>query len=114
MPTTMPVGDHNLQPPLHLKYNGRRVRFVGTPDAPAWVAQDVCDILGIENVSSAVAGFDHDEKGVCTKYTIVGKQTLLTVYEPGLYKLIFKSRKPEAKRFQKWVFNEVLPRACCQ
>lgn len=34
---------------------------------------------------------------------------MLTVYEAGLYRLIFKSRKPEAKQFQKWVFNEVLP-----
>ena len=44
-----------------------------------------------------------------TLHTVAGRQTLLTVYESGLYRLIFQSRKPEAKLFQKWVFGEVLP-----
>jgi hypothetical protein len=35
---------------------------------------------------------------------------MLIVNEPGLYRLIFQSRKPEAERFKAWVFNEVLPR----
>ena len=97
------------QAPLNLSFEGKRVRFVGTSENPAWVAQDVCDVLGIESARSATAGFDHDEKGVHTVYTLGGSQKLLTVYESGVYKLIFKSRKPEAKKFKKWVFGEVLP-----
>jgi len=96
-------------PPLNLNFEGRRLRFVGTPDKPAWIAQDVCDILEIESARSALAKFDEDEKGVHSVYTLGGSQTHATVYESGFYRLIFKSRKPEAKRFQKWVFGEVLP-----
>jgi prophage antirepressor-like protein len=95
--------------PISLTFEGQRVRFVGTADRPEWVAQDVCDVLGIENARSAIANFDADEKGVHTIYTLGGKQNVATVYEPGLYKLIFKSRKDGAKAFQKWVFHEVLP-----
>jgi prophage antirepressor-like protein len=94
---------------IDLDYEGRRVRFVGTPDAPEWIAQDVCDAIGIESASRAVADFDDDEKGMRTAHTLFGNQKMLTVYEPGLYRLLMKSRKPEAKKFQKWVFKEVLP-----
>ncbi len=96
--------------PLNLTFESQKVRFVGTADKPEWVAADVCNILDIDNVSRALADFDEDEKGIRNVYTIAGRQKLLTVYEPGLYRLILtKSRKPEAKRFQKWVFGEVLP-----
>jgi prophage antirepressor-like protein len=94
---------------INLQFEGQRVRFVGTPEKPEWVAQDVCNVLDIASVRHAVADFDEDEKGVCISDTLRGRQTLLTVYEAGLYKLIFKSRKPEAKRFQRWVLSEVLP-----
>jgi prophage antirepressor-like protein len=85
------------------------VRFVGTPDAPEWIAVDVCNVLTIANYRDALSDFDDDQKGVVTIDTPGGKQQLLTVTEPGLYRLIFKSRKPIAKRFQRWVFQEVLP-----
>lgn len=42
-------------------------------------------------------------------YTAGGEQEVLTVTEPGLYRLIFKSRKEVAKRFQRWIFHEVIP-----
>jgi prophage antirepressor-like protein len=94
---------------LALQFEGQRLRFVGTPDNPAWIAADVCDILGIQNSSRAIRDFEEHEKGVYSVYTLGGKQSLATVYEPGLYKLLFKSRKPEAKKFQQWVFKDVLP-----
>lgn len=98
-----------IAPAFTLDFEGQKVRFVGTADKPAWVAQDVCDVLGIVNSRDAIADFDADEKGVATSYTLGGRQSLAMVYEAGLYKLIFKSRKAEAKRFQKWVMGEVLP-----
>ena len=97
---------HLQGPPVILNFEGRRVRFVGTQDKPEWVAQDVCDVVGIENASQALTNFDEDEKGIHITYTLGGKQRYLTVYEAGLYRLIFKSRKPDAKRFQKWVFSQ--------
>lgn len=98
-----------VQGPLILDFEGQRVRFVGTMDRPEWIAQDICNILDISNVSQALAGLDDDEKGICTSDTLFGKQKLLTVYEPGFYKLLLRSRKPAAKRFVKWVTGEVLP-----
>ncbi|MBD2473148.1 BRO family protein [Nostoc sp. FACHB-145] len=94
-------------------FESQEVRFVGTPENPEWVAADVCAILEIKNVSDALTSFDQDEKGIANVYTPGDDnpkgQEMLTVTEPGLYRLIFKSRKPVAKRFQRWVFHEVLP-----
>lgn len=95
--------------PIDLTFEGKKVRFVGTAERPEWIAQDVCDALDIVNSRSAIAGFDEDEKGVHTVYTLGGKQTHATVYEAGLYILILRSRKPEAKKFRKWILSEVLP-----
>jgi prophage antirepressor-like protein len=94
-------------------FESQQVRFVGTPEKPEWVAADVCVILEIKNPSDALASFDEDERGLANVYTPGDDnplgQEMLTVTEAGLYRLIFKSRKPVAKRFQRWVFHEVLP-----
>ena len=106
----MPVVATNFnKSPLDLAYEGRKLRFVGTQDVPEWIAVDVCDALDLKNASQAIAGLDDDERGIRSTYTATGKRTMLTVYESGLYSLIMKSRKPEAKKFRKWVFSEVLP-----
>ena len=90
-------------------FQGHDVRFVGTPDKPEWVAKDVCDVLGISNSREALARLEDYQKGVITTDTLGGIQKLATVTEPGLYALIFTSRKETAKDFQRWVFSEVLP-----
>jgi prophage antirepressor-like protein len=94
---------------LSLSFEGHQVRFVGTADNPEWVAQDICEILEIKNSSAALASLDEDEKGIALADTLGGSQPMLTVTESGLYALCFKSRKPAAKRFRKWVTSEVLP-----
>ena len=96
---------------LELVFEGLSLRFVGTPEMPEWVAQDVCTILGIKNVSDAIADFDDSEKGlrIVSNDTKQVTRKMATVYEAGLYRLIFQSRKPEAQRFAKWVWGEVLP-----
>ena len=53
---------------------------------------------------------DNDERdGVAITDPIGRKQVTNVVNEPGMYKLIFKSRKAEAKKFTRWVTHEVLP-----
>jgi len=97
-------------------FEKHQVRLVGTTDKPEWVASDVCEILAL-NTSEAVngrkdrpgSGLDEDEKGIVIVDTPGGEQQLLTVTEPGLYRLLSKSRKAIAKRFQRWLFHEVLP-----
>lgn len=74
-----------------------------------WVAADICAALDIRNPRDAVASLDDDEKGVGTTDTLGGPQKVATVNEPGVYNLIFRSRKPEAKAFKRWVLHEVLP-----
>lgn len=90
-------------------FEGQEIRFVGTTDSPEWIAVDVCKILEIGNVSDTLSDFEDDEKGIASNDTLGGIQGMLTVTEPGLYRLISKSRKPVAKKFRKWVFGEVLP-----
>lgn len=98
-------------------FEGQQVRFVGTSDEPWWVASDVCRILGIENVSLAVngrpdrpeSGLDDDEKDIASVNTPGGIQEMLCINESGLYSLTLTSRKPQAKRFKKWITSEVLP-----
>jgi prophage antirepressor-like protein len=95
--------------PTEFKFDESPVRVVMKGDQPWFVAKDVCDILGIANPRDAIADFDDDEKGVVKTDTLGGPQELNAVNESGLYNLIFTSRKPEAKRFRKWVTVTVLP-----
>lgn len=76
---------------------------------PLFVAKDICAILDLGNPRSSIALLDGDEKGVHSVDTPGGKQQMTTVTEPGFYKLVMRSRKPEAKAFQRWVTHEVLP-----
>ena len=78
---------------------------------PWFVAKDVCNILEISNVSDAISKLDDDEKSnIAISYIAQnGGKAPLIISEPGLYKLIMRSRKPEAKEFQRWVTHEVLP-----
>lgn len=74
-----------------------------------FVAADVCRILEVGDTSNAVKTLDDDEKGTHIISTVGGLQKMLVVNEAGLYRLIFKSRKPDAKKFQRWIYHEVIP-----
>ena len=90
-------------------YKGATIRTVKI-DGDVWlVAKDVCDVLELSDVSMSVRGLDDDEKGTSSICTLGGNQSMTVINEPGLYKLTFKSRKPEAKEFTRWVTHEVLP-----
>lgn len=89
--------------------NNKPIRVELVDGEPWFVAKDVCDALGIENNRNATARLDDDEKGASIVRTPSGEQSMTTVNESGLYNLIFQSRKPEAKKFRKWVTGEVLP-----
>ena len=96
---------------------GHSVRTLLVNDDVWFVAKDVCEILEIKDVSNAVngnptrgdAGIDDDEKDIFNVSTPGGMQKMLCVSEPGLYGLIFKSRKPEAEAFRRWIAHDVLP-----
>ena len=79
----------------------------GDDDEPMFVAKDVCAALSI--APTAASRLDEDEKGLRLTQTPGGEQNVRLVTEPGFYRLVLKSRKPEAKAFQRWVTHEVLP-----
>lgn len=91
------------------QYADQQVRTVTIDGDPWFVAADVCRILEHTNPTMALAGLDDDEKGLRNVDTLGGSQSLAVVNEPGLYGLIIRSRKPEAKTFKRWLTHEVLP-----
>lgn len=86
-----------------------KIRVVERSGAPWFVGKDVCDCLEIGNSRDAAASLDDDEKGVALIDTPGGKQEMSIISEPGLYSLVLRSRKPEAKAFKRWIVHEVLP-----
>lgn len=90
-------------------YNGAQLRTIQRPDGVWWVLRDVCEVLGIANSKNVAARLDADEKGVHLMDTPGGTQKMTIVNEPGLYAVILRSDKPEAKDFKRWVTHEVLP-----
>jgi anti-repressor protein len=90
-------------------YNGKNVRTIWKNGELWWVLKDVCDALEISNSGNITARLDDDEKGIHLMDTLGGIQKLTIINESGLYKIILRSDKPEAKKFQRWVTHEVLP-----
>lgn len=87
-------------------YQSKEVRVIQKDGKEWWVAKDVCDILDITNVTQAVGKLDDDERSMFN----IGRQGEANIInEPGLYKLILRSDKQEAKPFMRWVTHEVLP-----
>lgn len=90
-------------------YSGQTVRTIDLDGEPWFVAADVSAVLELGNPRSSLALLDDDEKGVHAVDTPGGVQRVTVINEPGLYSLIFRSRKAEAKAFKRWVTHEVLP-----
>lgn len=77
---------------------------------PWFVLKDCMSILDLGNPTETVKMFDKDEFSTTEVIDSIGRrQQTYIVSEPGLYRLVMKSRKPEAKEFQRWVTHEVLP-----
>lgn len=94
-----------------LNFQESAIRIVMGEDGEPWfVIADVCKILEIVNVTHVIDRLDPDGVRLAEVIDSLGRtQTAATANEPNLYRLIFRSDKPEAKAFQDWVYNEVLP-----
>ena len=84
------------------------VRAVERGGQPWFIARDVCECLDIRT-NDAANSLDEDEKGYESIVSLGGAQQTLIISEPGLYSLILRSRKPEAKAFKRWIIHEVVP-----
>jgi prophage antirepressor-like protein len=86
------------------------VRTAAGPDGEPWfVAADVAAVLDLGNAHSSLALLDDDERGLHTVDTPGGAQQMTTVSEAGLYAMIIRSRKPQARAFRRWITHEVIP-----
>ena len=90
-------------------FSGSEVRTVEVNGEPWWVLADVCNVLEISNSRNIAARLEDDEKGVTLVDTLGGAQNMTIINESGLYSVILRSDKPQAKPFRKWVTSEVLP-----
>lgn len=91
-------------------FHGHGVRVIADEHGEPWfVASDVVDVLDIGRVHDAVRNLDDDERGADRIRTLGGEQLVTTISESGLYSLVLRSRKPEAKDFKRWIVREVLP-----
>lgn len=91
------------------KFGDQQIRVIDKDGQPWFVAVDLAKALGYHNTHDAGRLLDDDEKGAHIVRTLGGKQKLVIVNESGMYALVLKSRKPEAKPFRRWVTSEVLP-----
>ena len=91
------------------KYENNDVRTVEMNGEPWFVLKDVCKVLGISKYRDAAERLDDDERAPVRVDTLGGAQEMTAVNESGLYNVILRSDKPEAKPFRKWVTAVVLP-----
>lgn len=93
-----------------LNYNQSDVRMVMQDDGPWWVLADVCRVLELKQPHRVATRLDDDERTFLTVVDSAGKhQEMIAVNEPGLYSVILRSSKPEAKAFKRWITHDVLP-----
>lgn len=91
-------------------YEGKPLRTVEKDDEIWWVLKDVCDALSIVDSKTVPRRLDSDEVCQIPLIDSMGRtQMQYVVNEPGLYSVILRSDKPEAKNFKRWVTHEVLP-----
>lgn len=93
-------------------YEGSEVRTVQLGGEPWWVLKDICDVLQLSNPSVIADRLDDDEKEKVDPKEYLGSRSnepATVISESGLYNVILLSRKPEAKKFKRWITHEVLP-----
>ena len=89
-------------------YKNNEVRTT-IKDGEIWfVLKDVCDVLGLSNPTAVFSRLDDDERA---KFNLGRQGNTNIINESGLYKVILRSDKPEAKKFMNWITHEVLPRS---
>lgn len=91
------------------EYKGTPIQILGTPTDPLFVAREVCEALGLKDTESALRKLDTDEKLNRKLYASGQRREVTVINEPGLYSLVLRSTKPEAKAFKRWLTHEVLP-----
>lgn len=87
-------------------YENSEIRTIEKNGEPWWVLADVCKALEISNPSKVAQRIDEDER---SNFKLGRQGEAVIINESGLYAVILRSDKPQAKPFRKWVTSEVLP-----
>ena len=91
-------------------YEGKEIRTIQRNGETWWVLKDVCGVLGLSNARMIADRLDEDDVSLAYVTDSMGRrQQTNIVNESGLYNVILRSDKPEAKKFKRWVTHEVLP-----
>jgi len=90
-------------------FQDHTVRTVNQDGETWFVAKDICDCLELTDVSMSLTRLRDSEKLIQKLFVSGQDRDVWLVNEPGLYRLIFTSNKPEAQAFQDWVYHDVLP-----
>jgi len=91
-------------------FDGNKIRTIEIEDQVWFAGTDVCACLDIKNTSQAISSLDEDEvMGYVIHTPSRGNQSVNFISESGLYEMVFRSRKPDAKKFRKWVTKVVIP-----
>ncbi len=87
---------------IPLAFEEHLVRTILRAGEPWFVGKDVCQVLGLSNHNKALGTLDEDERAGVTISDPSGTKRAIAVSESGVYRLVFRSRKPEAERFKRW------------
>ena len=91
-------------------YEGKEVRTIQRNGETWWVLKDVCGVLELSNARMIADRLDEDDVSLAYVTDSMGRQQQTNIVnESGLYNVILRSDKPEAKKFKRWVTHEVLP-----
>ena len=99
-------------------FDNKPIRVMGTTDEPWFVAKDICDILGLTNITESLKNIRESYKQIKNLTSVLMKsgfsnqeqgRNMIFINESGLYRLISRSNKPIAQKFQDEVFDEILP-----
>ncbi len=92
------------------EFENSEIRTLNIDGQPWWVGVDVCRVLEIADPRTSLKLVDEDDRDSMLVIDKLGRnQKTIVINESGLYSLILKSRKPEAKKFKRWITKEVIP-----
>lgn len=91
-------------------FKGKAIREITDEDNNFWfVAKDICEALGLENTTIALYAIDQEDLTLLKLRAGTQIREMNIVNESGLYTLILRSNKPEARAFKRWITSEVIP-----
>ena len=91
------------------KFENKEIRVIGTYDKPLFIAKDICNILGLANTTEALRNIPDKWMTSEILKSSYNSQHMKIISEPAVYKLIMRSNKPIAQKFQEVVCEEILP-----